>query len=232
MASLVLLFWRAALFNCLEPGSWRSASFLSCQWSSSSRSESSSSSCSATSPFMLFEFRMCITPSRDRFWVMENLLIMSLCLKSYKQTCLEFPPPITNSPALGLTEIALKCLFFVEFLAVTLSPLSLPPATSSRHSITPMRFPDSASHIWICPLRVAVTTSLSFWRKETESTSELWLRVSTSEVFELKMSHTREVLSQEPLTSKLPVELKAREEMGPVCPFSTSRIYPFFKFHT
>jgi len=72
--------------------------------------------------------------------VTANLLIISLNLMSYKQMFLELPPPRIKSP-FGDMDIELKCLFLVEFLAVTLSSLNLPPATSCLQSIVPIKLP-------------------------------------------------------------------------------------------
>lgn len=201
--SLVFLLTIQALLSLLDPGKFQSASFLIPHRLSSSRSESISSSCSATpaSFFMSLELRSYWTPSRERLWVMANRLTMSRCRMSYRHRFFEFPPPNTKSP-FGLIDIAPRCLFLVEFLAVILSSLSLPPERSSLHSMIPMGFPVSASQISSCPLKVVDTTSFSFGWKSTYNTSELWCRVSTMPLLS-KISQMRTVKSQELLASKL-----------------------------
>lgn len=133
MANLVFLLINSALFYFFAPGIFESAWFLTFH-ASSSRSESISISCYAIPFIISFEFNLFNTPSNDLFYVSAYLLNITLLFISYKQMFFEFPPPRTNYP-FGLIEIELKCLFLVEFNAVTLSSLNLPPFISYLQSI-------------------------------------------------------------------------------------------------
>jgi hypothetical protein len=130
---LVLLLISSALFYFFAPGIFESAWFLTFH-ASSSRSESMSISCYATPFTISFEFSLFKTPSKDLFYVNAYLLNITLLFISYKQIFFEFPPPRTNYP-FGLMQIELKCLFLVEFNAVVLSSLNLPPFISYLQSI-------------------------------------------------------------------------------------------------
>ena len=133
IASFVFLFINSALFCFFAPGMLESAWFLTFH-ASSSRSESISISCYATPFTISFEFNLFNTPSKDLFYVKAYLLNITLLFISYRQMFFEFPPPSTNCP-FGLMHIELKCLFFVEFKAVVLSSLNLPPFISYLQSI-------------------------------------------------------------------------------------------------
>lgn len=189
-ASLTFLFTRFLVD--LAPG----RSSLVCQASSSKSESSSSISCYITPPSLTFlEFNLCKTPSSDLFWVTANLLSNTLCLRSYKQIFLPFPPPITKSP-FGESERLLKCLFFVDLAAVFLSCCSLPPDRSALHSTNDFIWPSSLSQRNICPPSVVEISSFLVvgWNSQW-TTSELCSKVSRRPYLP-KMSQTLTVMSQ------------------------------------
>src|SRR6266403_697258 len=163
-------------------------------------------------------------PSSDKFSEICQRRMRTPSRASYSATYLLLPPARTHDSS-AFQATLVKALLDALFDAATRSSALRPPEMSFLPSITFVCFDKLAEKNVSCPSSVDTTNSWPSGRKASESTSALsWKGSTTCE--RLKTSHTRTVLSQDPLARTLAVGENVNELTGPSCPARTSNSFP------
>src|SRR6266850_8278739 len=163
-------------------------------------------------------------PSRDKFSEICQRRMRTPSRASYSTTYLLLPPARTQDPS-ALQATLVNALLDALLDAATRSSALRPPEMSFLPSIMLVCFDKLVQKNVSCPSSVDTTSSWPSGRKASERTSALSWKGSTA-CERLKTSHTRTVLSQDPLARTLVVGEKHNELTGPSCPARMSNNFP------